>query len=211
MDYRYCALIRPPPTICPASPCSARLRPAAAGSRRVGGRSCSQPSLYLPSTCPPLSPRALTRARYGGAALGLPSRASSCPCSDQPMALSARACCAGVAAKRRCDADGSPVRVFVPGVRCVVCPGSPAVLDNWTKGCGASSTSWADSYARSTERLGKKSLLSTALLSSCVRCRASIRWHLQKTSRTIGASRCEHGKLLRGPAHEHSALNRIAH
>ena len=46
-----------------------------------------------------LSPRALTRARYGGAALGLPSRASSCPCSDQPMALSARACCAGAAAK----------------------------------------------------------------------------------------------------------------
>ena len=32
--------------------------------------------------------RALTRARYayGGAALGLPSRACSCPCSDQPMA-----------------------------------------------------------------------------------------------------------------------------
>ena len=29
-----------------------------------------------------LSPRALTRARYGGAALGLPSRACSCPCSD---------------------------------------------------------------------------------------------------------------------------------
>ena len=43
----------------------------------------------------PLSPRALTRARYGGAALGLPSRACSCPCSDQPMALSARACFAG--------------------------------------------------------------------------------------------------------------------
>ena len=35
----------------PASPCSARLRPAAAGSRRVGGRSGSQPSLHLPSTC----------------------------------------------------------------------------------------------------------------------------------------------------------------
>ena len=31
--------------------CSARLRPAAAGSRRVGGRSGSQPSLHLPSTC----------------------------------------------------------------------------------------------------------------------------------------------------------------
>jgi hypothetical protein len=46
-------------------------RPAAAGSRRVGGRRCSQPSLHLPSTCPPLSPRALTRARYRGAALGL--------------------------------------------------------------------------------------------------------------------------------------------
>ena len=39
------------PKICPASPCSARLRPAAAGSRRVGGRSGSQPSLHLPSTC----------------------------------------------------------------------------------------------------------------------------------------------------------------
>jgi hypothetical protein len=68
-----------PPLIRP--PCylfflrSARMRapprPAAAGSRRVGGRRCSQPSLHLPSTCPPLSPRALTRARYGGAALGL--------------------------------------------------------------------------------------------------------------------------------------------
>ena len=42
----------------------------------------------------------MTRARYGGAALGLPSRASSCPCSDQPMALSARACCAGGAAAK---------------------------------------------------------------------------------------------------------------
>jgi len=52
----------------------------------------------LPSTCPPLSPRALTRARYGGAALGLPSRASSCP-QHGSMALSARACCAGAAAK----------------------------------------------------------------------------------------------------------------
>ena len=67
------------------------LRPAAAGSRRVGGRSGSQPSLHLPSTCARpfcypfrLSPRALTRARYGGAALGLPSRASSCPRSDPP-------------------------------------------------------------------------------------------------------------------------------
>jgi len=52
-------------------PRDARLRPAAAGSRRVGGRRRSQPSHHLPSTCPPLSPRALTRARYGGAALGL--------------------------------------------------------------------------------------------------------------------------------------------
>jgi hypothetical protein len=39
------------PKICPASRRSARLRPAAAGSRRVGGRSGSQPSLHLPSTC----------------------------------------------------------------------------------------------------------------------------------------------------------------
>jgi len=66
--------------------------------RRVGGRRCSQPSLHLPSTCPPFSPRALTRARYGGAALGLSSRASSCP-QHGSMALSARACCAGAAAK----------------------------------------------------------------------------------------------------------------
>ena len=98
-----------PPLICPCSSylfchhAHARLRPAAAGSRRVGGRSGSQPSLHLASTCPrPFRrARALKRARYGVAALGLPSRsrASSCPCSDQPTALSARACCAGVAAK----------------------------------------------------------------------------------------------------------------
>ena len=50
-----------------------------------------------------LSPRALTRARYGGAALGLPSRASSCPCSDQTMALSARA----RGAYCRCGGEGA--------------------------------------------------------------------------------------------------------
>ena len=67
------------------SPC---LRPAAAGSRRVAGRSCSQPDPLATSTCARPFRRALTRARYayGGAALGLPSRACSCPCSDQPMA-----------------------------------------------------------------------------------------------------------------------------
>ena len=73
----------------------ARLRPAAAGFRRVGGQ-----SLRMPSTCTPLSPRALKRSRYGGDALGLPSRASSCPRCDRPMALSARACCAGGAAAK---------------------------------------------------------------------------------------------------------------
>ena len=73
----------------------ARLRPAAAGFRRVGGQ-----SLRMPSTCTPLSPRALKRSRYGGDALGRPSRASSCPRCDRPMALSARACCAGGAAAK---------------------------------------------------------------------------------------------------------------
>ena len=76
----------------------ARLRLAAAGSRRVGGQSCSRESLRLPSTCAPPSPRALKRARYGGAALILPSWASSC-LQHGSMALSARACCAGAAAK----------------------------------------------------------------------------------------------------------------
>ena len=54
----------------------------------------------MPSTCTPLSPRALKRSRYGGDALGRPSRASSCPRCDRPMALSARACCAGGAAAK---------------------------------------------------------------------------------------------------------------
>ena len=68
----------------------ARLRPAAAGSRRVGGQICPEQSLHLPSICAPLSPRALKRARHGGDALGLPSPASSCPRSDRPT-LAARA------------------------------------------------------------------------------------------------------------------------
>jgi hypothetical protein len=55
---------------------SAPLRPAPGASEDGAAH---QPSLHLPSTCPPLSPRALTRARCGGAALGLSSRASSCP------------------------------------------------------------------------------------------------------------------------------------
>ena len=76
---------------------------AAAGSRRVGGRSGSQRSTCLRPARAPLSPRALTRARYGGAALGLPSRASSCPCSDQPMALTAE--CARVLC--RCGGEGA--------------------------------------------------------------------------------------------------------
>ena len=75
-----------PPLIRPASVLPffatarcAHPRPAAAGSRRVGGQRCSQPSLHSPSTCPPLSPRALTRARYGGAALGLLSSGQLVP------------------------------------------------------------------------------------------------------------------------------------
>jgi hypothetical protein len=75
------------------------LRPAAAGSRRVGGRRCSQPSLRLRSTCPPLSPRALMRARYGGAALGLSSSGQLVPAARIDGAECARACCAGAAAK----------------------------------------------------------------------------------------------------------------
>ena len=44
----------------------------------------SDQSLHLPSICAPLSPRALKRSPYGGDALGLPSRTSSCRLSDRP-------------------------------------------------------------------------------------------------------------------------------
>ena len=44
------------------SPCSARLRPAAAGSRRVAGRSCSQPDPLAIDLRAALSPRLDARA-----------------------------------------------------------------------------------------------------------------------------------------------------
>jgi hypothetical protein len=75
-------------------------RPAAAGSRRVGGQRCSQPSLHLPSTCPPFSPRALTRARYGGAALGLSSSGQLVPAARIDGAECARVLC-------RCGGEGA--------------------------------------------------------------------------------------------------------
>ena len=87
----------------PFLPPRARAPPPRCGRLQARRRTVRLPTISpfaidLPS---PLSPRAWKRARYGVAALGLPSRsrASSCPCSDQPTALSARACCAGVAAK----------------------------------------------------------------------------------------------------------------
>jgi hypothetical protein len=72
------------------------LRPAPGASEDGAAH---QPSLHLPSTCPPLSPRVLTRARYGGAALGLLSSGQLVPAQHGSMARSARACCAGAAAK----------------------------------------------------------------------------------------------------------------
>jgi len=75
-------------------------RPAATGSRRVGGRRCSQPSLHSPSTCARLSPRVLTRARYGGAALGLSSSGQLVPAARIDGAECARVLC-------RCGGEGA--------------------------------------------------------------------------------------------------------
>ena len=91
------------------------------------------PTIRLPSTCvwpfrrTPRAPRldAMTRAlrwSRARAALELPSRASSCPCSDQPMALSARACCAGGAAAKAARRAPHPAPIVVPRPAGAACP-----------------------------------------------------------------------------------------
>ena len=113
---------------------SAPLRPVPGAS---ADGAAPQPSLHLRSTCPPLSPRALMRARYGGAALGLSSSGQLVPV-QRPTdgADSARACFAGAAAKAptqraarrnrrrmwslglRLDAQGDPHPSSTPNPAC---------------------------------------------------------------------------------------------